>query len=388
MTRALQGIRILDLTRMLPGPYATMILADLGAEVIKIEDTRGGDPTRWSARHNTSRGSTFTLINRGKKSLSIDLKSGQGAEVFRRLAARSDVVIEGFRPGVMERLGFGYEQLRALAPGVVFCSISGYGQDGPYRERAGHDVNYLALAGVLGLQTDRGGTPVLSGIQVADLTGALFAVIAVLAALTARDRTGEGQRIDLSMADASMALLPVPAARLFAGEPVPLAARLPLSGHLACYNVYRTADGRHLSVGALEEKFWETFCRVIDREDFVPRQTDAEAQAGMIEAIGESIAARPLADWVERFRNEDACVEPVLSLQEAFLSAQATHRGMVSGGQLALPFKLSATPVDPPAAAPGLGEHTRAILSETGFSDQEIDALLAGRVVADGSSAR
>ena len=395
MNQALEGIRILDLTRMLPGPYATMILADLGAEVVKIEDTRAGDPTRWSARHRSGAGSTFAAVNRGKQSLAVDLKSPAGAEIFRRLAARCDVLMEGFRPGVMDRLGLGFEALAPVAPGLVFCSISGYGQDGPYRERAGHDVNYLALAGVLGLQTDRTGTPVISGIQIADLTGALFAVIAVLAALAARARTGRGQRIDVSMADASMALLPVAAARFFAGEPVPLGERLALSGQLACYNVYQTADGRHLSVGALEEKFWRSFCGVIGREGFVARQTDPEAQPEMIAAVGEIIRSRRLAEWVERFRSEDACVEPVLSLEEAFGAAQARCRGMVfelaqSGRgkmrQLALPFKLSATPAAPGAGAPALGEHTRATLAALGYSEEQIGELLRGGVVADYSA--
>ena len=182
--------------------------------MLKIEDPQSGDPTRWSPRHRTNQNSTFDTINRGKQSLALNLKSEKGVSIFRRLLENADVVIEGFRPGVMDRLGIGYETLRLIQPRVIFCSISGYGQNGPLRDRGGHDVNYLALAGVLGLQTDAAGTPVLSGIQVADLGGALFAVIGILAALAARDRTGKGQSVDVSMMDVGMALLPVAASRL------------------------------------------------------------------------------------------------------------------------------------------------------------------------------
>jgi crotonobetainyl-CoA:carnitine CoA-transferase CaiB-like acyl-CoA transferase len=389
--KALEGVRILDLTRMLPGPYATIILADLGAQVLKIEDPRSGDPTRWSPRHRINQNSTFDTINRGKQSLALNLKSEKGVAIFQRLLENADVVIEGFRPGVMDRLGIGYQTLRLLQPRVIFCSISGYGQDGPLRDRGGHDVNYLALAGVLGLQTDSAGTPVLSGIQVADLGGALFAVIGILAALAARDRTGKGQLVDVSMMDVGMALLPVAASRLFAGDPVPLGARLPLSGGLACYNIYGTADGRHLSIGALESKFWERFCQVIGREDFIPRQFDeGEAQYTMISAIRDILKTRTQSEWIDQFRQTDACVEPVLSLEEAFRTPQARHREMIveaehsSPGkafQLGLPFKLSATPPGIPAPAPRLGEHTRQILSSHGYPGTEIEELVRSGVV-------
>ena len=389
--KALDGVRVLDLTRMLPGPYATMILADLGARVLKIEDPQSGDPTRWSPRHRTNQSSTFDTINRGKQSLALNLKSEKGVSIFRRLLENADVVIEGFRPGVMDRLGIGYQALRLLQPGVIFCSISGYGEDGPLRDRGGHDVNYLALAGVLGLQTDSAGTPVLSGIQVADLGGALFAVIGILAALAARDRTGKGQSVDVSMMDVGMALLPVAASRLFAGDPVPLGARLPLSGGLACYNIYGTADGRHLSIGALESKFWERFCRVIGREDFIPRQFEqGETQDTMTGAIRDILKTRTQSEWIDRFLQTDACVEPVLSLEEAFRTPQARHREMIveaehsSRGkafQVNLPFKLSATPPEMRAPAPRLGEHTRQILSSHGYQGPEVEEFVRSGVV-------
>src|SRR5688572_10367231 len=389
ITAALDGIRVLDLTRTLPGPYASMILADLGAQVTKIEDPDRGDPTRSTPPLLKRESSTFISVNRGKHSLALNLKAGAGVEIFHRLLKDADIVLEGFRPGVMERLGLGYEALRSLQPRIIYCSISGYGQDGPMRDRSGHDINYLALAGVLGLQTDASGTPVLSGIQVADLGGALFAVIGILAALAARHTTGEGQRIDVSMMDVGLALLPIAAARLFAKQPVPLGARLPLSGSLACYNVYATADGRHLSVGALEPKFWERFCRVIGRDDLVARHND-ESQQSMIREVDNIIKTRTLADWMESFRQTDACVEPVLSLDEAFESLPARHRKMVltinhpSEGeirQLSLPFKLSGAPPVMGAAAPLLGQHTREILASLGYTGKQIQDLIDAKVV-------
>ena len=389
--KALEGVRILDLTRMLPGPYATMILADLGAEVLKIEDPQSGDPARWSPRYRTHPNATFETVNRGKQSLALNLKSEKGMSIFRGLLEDADILIEGFRPGVMDRLGIGYETVRSIQPRLIYCSISGYGQNGPWRARGGHDVNYLALAGVLGLQTDAAGSPVLSGIQVADLGGALFAVIGILAALAARDRTGKGQWVDVSMMDVGIALLPVAASRWFAGDPIALAARLPLSGGLACYNIYGTADGRHLSVGALESKFWERFCHLIGRPDFIPTQFDeGEAQDTMRRVVQDILKTRTLSDWMDRFGQTDACVEPVLSLEEAFQTPQARYREMILGTedgsrgqawQLNLPFKLSDTPSRISRSSPGLGEHTRQILSARGFQAAEIDELVRSGVI-------
>lgn len=393
MPKALEGTRVVDLTRMLPGPYASMILANLGAEIIKIEEPPLGDPTRWSPRHRSRESSTFELINRGKKSLALNLKSIEGVEIFRKLARGADIVLEGFRPGVMDRLGIGFGTLSGIEPRLILCSISGYGQDGPMQERSGHDVNYLALAGVLGLQTDSSGNPVLSGIQVADLGGALFAVIGILAALAARSTTGKGQRVDVSMMDAAIALLPVAAARLFAGEQVLVGARLSLSGKLACYNIYATRDGRHLSVGALEPKFWERFCGTIGRPEFVPLQTaEGEAQQRMIEEVRAIIRTRTLREWSEVFAKTDACVEPVLSLEESFRLPQVAHRKTVTEADdgsghkrsaLNLPFRLSGTPSLLGDSPPRLGQHTRLILRDLGYTDKEIDALIAKGVIAE-----
>jgi len=390
MPSALEGLRVLDLTRLLPGPYAGMILGDLGAEVLKVEDTGAGDPMRWIQGDPGPGNSTFGLINRNKRSIAIDLKAPEGKGLFEKLVRKCDVVLEGFRPGVMDRLGVGWERLRSLNPTLIFCSISGYGQDGPMRDRSGHDVNYLALAGFLGLQTDFRGRPVLSGVQVADLGGALFAVIGILAALAARVRHGTGQYVDLAMMDVGLSLMPVAAGRHFSGQPVLLGARLPLSGSLACYNLYETADGRHLSVGALEPKFWERFCRVMEKTEYIGIQFAEDKQPGMIREIERLVGSRRLEEWIERFEGADACVEPVLSLAEALETPQARHRrlapvtadfsGRVSR-QLGLPFRLSNTPPACVTAAPSQGEHTRQILEFLGIPEDQVERLFRDRIV-------
>jgi crotonobetainyl-CoA:carnitine CoA-transferase CaiB-like acyl-CoA transferase len=389
MNMALQGIRILDLTRMLPGPYATMILADLGAEVIKIEDVDKGDPLRGGDGDPLDSRALFAMLNRNKQSLAVNLKHPEGAGVFRALAKTADVVLEGFRPGVMDRLGIGYEALKAIQPGIVFCSLSGFGQDGPMRNRPAHDINYEALAGILGLQTDATGRPVMPPIQIADLGAALFAVIGVLSALRARERTREGQAVDVSMMDAGLALNVTAASLAAGGCEIPLRARLPLAGGLAYYNVYETADGRHLSVGAVEALFWKRFCSAIGHDEFASLQHDPSSQTTMIRAVEAAIRARTLAEWMEVFGQMDACVTPVLALSEVLDDPQTRHRQMVlepqlKGGfrQLNLPFKLSATPSMPErTAAPRLGQHSRMVLSSSGYSAERIQLLAETGVI-------
>ncbi len=391
MTTALEGLKVLDVTRNMPGPWAAMILGDLGADVIKVEDPETGDPVRYVSLDAGGTGGVFALLNRNKRSLAVDLKRPEGISILRDLARASDVILDGFRPGVLDRLGVGYGALRALQPRLIFCAISGYGADGPLRERSGHDLNYLSLAGVTGLQVDDAKKPVLSPVQVSDLGASLFAAVGVLAALAARERTGEGQYVDISMMEAAMALMLTPAAGLFAGAEVRLGERLPLTGLLACYNVYRTADQRYLSVAALEPKFWRRFCEAIDREDLLLLHYQPEEQASLKEAIAQEIASKSLAEWIEVFRNEDACVEPVLAVQEAFESAQARHRKVIvdaarQGGeaekQLGLPIRLSATPAQIRRSAPRHGEQTREILAEIGYSEATIAGLEARGVIA------
>jgi crotonobetainyl-CoA:carnitine CoA-transferase CaiB-like acyl-CoA transferase len=329
VSRPLRGLQVLDLSLYAPGPYATLILAALGAEVLKIEPPPSGDPLR------TLDPEAFERLNKGKKSLLLDLKEEKGKAALRRLARRADVLIEGFRPGVMARLSLDYERLREEAPQLVYLSLTGYGQDGPYRERAGHDVNYLALAGALFGTTLR--PPVL---QTADFAaGGLFAAVAVLSSLV---RPGGGGRyIDLSMHEGVLSMM-----MLATG-----AAAQRLSGSFPGYGIYRTRDGRHLSVGALEPKFWKAFCAGIERPDLEPRELDPLAADEVARVIG----SRDLAFWTERFGVLDACVEPVLTPEEARAQPQASHRRRGAG--FSLPFRESGGEATDLPRAPLLGEH-------------------------------
>jgi crotonobetainyl-CoA:carnitine CoA-transferase CaiB-like acyl-CoA transferase len=397
MSLPLEGVRVLDLTRLLPGGFCSMLLADFGADVIKVEDTGLGDYVRWAPPFydgvQRSAGSAlFLSLNRGKRSIRIDLKSPEGKSVLLRLVRDADVLLESFRPGVLDRLGVGYERLREANAGLVYCAITGYGQDGPGRERSGHDLNYLGLNGVLGLSGEADGPPVSSAAQIADLGGgALMAVVGVLIALRERDRSGQGQLVDCSMFDGSLSFLAMLAAEMLAGGPVPRRGELRLAGGIVCYRPYRCADG-YVTLGALEPKFWAAFCRGVGREDLAEHAFDppgSEAHRSL-EAI---FAERTREQWRAFAAEHDCCLEPVLGLDEALEGELVAAREMVvsldqPGAEqpvrlLGLPFRLSRTPGDPVRApGPVLGEHTREVLEAAGYSDAEVDALLASGAVA------
>src|SRR5262245_17916021 len=330
MKQALAGIRVLDLSRMLPGPYCTMMLGDLGAEVIKIEEIKGGDPTRHSPPKIGSQSAAFRQINRNKKSIAIDLKSAEGRDIFLKLAATADIVMEQFRPGVVDRLGIGYKEVSEINPRIVYCALTGFGQDGPHRDRSGHDLNYLALSGVLGLTTDEQGKPAMSGIQVADLAGGMIAGFAMLAALLARERTGRGQYVDVSMFDVMISMLPIAAAHQFAGKRYEVGDKFVLSGSYPFYNVYETSDSKFMTLGALEPKFWANFCKTVGREDLSTKQfSDGETKAQLFEEVKTIFKSRSRDEWIEVMRGADSCCEPVLSLGEAFEHEQTIARQMV-----------------------------------------------------------
>lgn len=386
----LAGLRVLDLSRLLPGPYATLVLADLGASVDKVEDPVGGDYIRQSAPQLGDESALFYVLNRNKRSITLDLKSKEGAEALRRLARGYDVLVESFRPGVMEKLGLSYAALSAQNPKLIYCSISGYGQTGPDRLRAGHDLNYLARSGVLGYGGEVGGRPAMPGAQVADVGGgSLFALVGILAALHERSRTGRGRHVDISMTEGATAFLYMHlAARLAMGAGgAPLARGTEaLNGGYACYNVYRTADGRYLAVGSLEPKFFAGVLEALGRPDLLEGGYDTGEAGRRTQAeLARIFAQEPLAHWQRLFAGLDVCVEPVLEGDELLEDPQLVARGMFVEAadaqrgrtvrHLRTPLHLGPLPVRP---APALGQHTREILGENGFSAQEVEALGGG----------
>jgi len=393
----LEGLKVLDLSRLLPGPFCTMLMADFGADVIKVEDTGHGDYMRWSppyyeGANRTAAGAMFLALNRGKRSIRLDLKTDQGRGVLLRLAADADVLLESFRPGVLDRLGVGYERLRERNPRLIYCAITGYGQDGPNRDRSGHDMNYLALNGLLGLTGDVDGPPVQAAGQIADVGGgALMAAIGVLIALRERERSGEGQLVDCSMFDGSLSWLALVAAEAFAHGQAPSRGALALAGGLTCYRAYRCADG-FVTLAALEPQFWRVFCRGVGREDLLEHAFDPPGSSAHA-AVSELLANRTREQWRAFASQHDCCLEPVLELDEALRSELVAARQMVvelaqPGAReqvklLGAPVKLSRTPADPTRApGPGLGQHTDEILVAAGFDAAQIAALHESGAVA------
>jgi crotonobetainyl-CoA:carnitine CoA-transferase CaiB-like acyl-CoA transferase len=374
-----------------------MLLADFGADVIKVEDTGLGDYVRWAPPFyegvERSAGSAlFLSLNRGKRSIRIDLKSAEGKDVLLRLVREADVLLESFRPGVLDRLGVGYERLREENPGLVYGAITGYGQDGPGRDRSGHDMNYLGLNGILGLSGEADGPPAPAAAQIADLGGgALMAAVGVLIALRERERSGQGQRVDCSMFDGSLSFLAMLAAEMLAGGPVPRRGELRLAGGIVCYRPYRCADG-YVTLGALEPKFWSAFCQGVGREDLAGHAFDPPGSEAH-RTLSGIFAERTREQWRAFAAEHDCCLEPVLDLDEALNGDLVAAREMVvsldqPGAEqpvrlLGLPFKLSRTPGDPVRApGPGLGEHTGDVLRAAGYTSAEVDALLESGAVA------
>ncbi len=379
--KPLAGLRVLDLTRLLPGPVATLHLADLGADVVKIEDTGAGDYARSMGARPGETSAFFKLVNRNKRALRLDLKQPEGVAVFRRLTLSADVLVEGFRPGVMDKLGIGYESLAEINPRLVFCSISGYGQDGPYAQRAGHDINYIGYAGVLDQIGAADGPPVVPNFQIGDLLGgALAPLVGLLAAVIDARATGRGRHVDVAMTDAVLAHAVFPLAGLLARlAPPPRGADL-LSGGVPCYGVYATADGRHMAVGALEQKFWERLCDTLARPDLKPFHlafgAKGEKAKGELAAV---FAGRTQAEWAGVFDRVDCCVTPVLTIAEALENEQLQARGMVVEAdgmpQLAPPYKLSDYAFAIERNAPAPGQHSEEILREAGCAEEEIAEL-------------
>jgi crotonobetainyl-CoA:carnitine CoA-transferase CaiB-like acyl-CoA transferase len=380
----LTGIRVLDLTRLLPGPFCTMLLADMGADVIKIEDPDGGDYMRWSPPLIDGQSAAFNAVNRNKRSVTLNLKSETGRDLLLRLVEGADVLVEGNRPGVMKRLGLGWDVVHARNARLVMCSITGYGQDGPFAARAGHDLNYMATAGGLGLNGEKSRAPLPLSVQVADIGGGgLQPAVAILGALVAVQRGAEGRWLDVSMTDGAVSWLALALAARGAGEEVGLGDQR-LAGRYACYRVYACKDGGFYSVGALEPKFWVALCAAIERPDLVASQFAEGADGDVAHREMEAVfASRTRSEWEVALAGLDVCCEPVLELDEVASHPQIAARRLIANRRTgvevrpAVHMRSDWRRLDPPAA----GEHNAEILAEVGVDAQGIEKLRAQGVI-------
>ena len=367
MPQPLEGIHILDLSRLLPGPYATQLLADLGADVIKVERPPEGDYARMMPPYITldaeyMEGAVFRRNNRGKKSIALDFFHPQGRDLLLRLCEHADVLLESFRPGVLAQRGLDYESVCARNPRLIYCSLSGYGQSGPYRDRAGHDLNYLALAGILKMNGTSHAAPVLPAVQIADLAGGMSAALQIVAALVERERTGVGRALDIALFDAAVDWGQTVLGACFRAESEnPMRGATPLTGAYPCYNIYETSDGEFMALAALEPKFWCAFCDGIARADLYDHAFDADSSA----RVAEIFKQRTRAEWIAFSQQTDCCLEPLLDVSEALTHPQVIARGLAQGG----------------GDAPRLGQHTREILQRAGYSESQVQAFQAARIL-------
>lgn len=396
----LSHLKILDFSTLLPGPYASLMLADMGADVIRVEPTLNEDFIRHAAPKVDEYSANHMYLSRSKKLLSLNLKDKAGVEVIKKLinSAGYTIILEQFRPGVMARLGLDYETLRQECPQLIFCSISGYGQTGPYSQKAGHDNNYLAIAGVADYSRRQGQAPVPQGVQIADIAGgSLHAVAGLLAAVSHRQATGAGQQIDVSMTDAAFALNALSAPGLLACDTAPGPENTLLNGG-SYYDYYETSDGRFVSVGSLEPQFFSQLCQSIGKPDLEPlhkslMEKDSPSRQASQKRIKQTLTdvfkAKPLNHWLSIFQNVDACVEPVLTMQEAVDHPQLSSRRMVvdvphkSGTQkqVAHPIRYSNFEPEHTFAGGAVGQHTRKILEELGYTEHSINSLISSGVV-------
>ncbi|MHB8587981.1 MAG: CaiB/BaiF CoA transferase family protein [Candidatus Dormibacteraceae bacterium] len=374
----LSGIRVLDLTRLLPGAFCTMLLADMGADVIKIEEPDRGDYMRWTPPLVARQSVLFNALNRNKRSLSLNLKTEPGRDLLLRLAEHADILVEGNRPGVMKRLGLGWDVLHARNPRLILCSITGYGQDGPFAARAGHDLNYMATAGGLGLNGEKGRPPVPLSVQVADVGGGgLQPAVAILGALVAVQRGAEGRWVDVSMTDAAVSWLALALAAKGGGEEVGRGDQR-LAGRHACYRVYACKGGGFYSVGALEPKFWAALCIAVGRPDLVGLQFAEGDEGERVHRDMEALfASRTRSEWERELARLDACCEPVLELEEVASHPQVAARRLISDRKTGIEVRPAVQMRDDwrRRDAPRLGEHTSEVLAEVGVDGPRLDEL-------------
>lgn len=390
---ALAGLKVLDFTGLLPGPFGTRLLADMGAQVLRVEAPVRPDMVRIMPPFDSNGLSAcHAALNRNKSGIAIDLKSPEGIAIVRELVKDYDIVVEQFRPGVMSRLGIGYEELKAINPGLIYCAITGYGQNGVFRNRAGHDLNYLAIAGILDYTGRQDGGPLPLPIQAADITGGLFAVSGILAAVIHRLKTGEGQFVDISLTDSAFSLQALTAPPALVGNEQPKPETDGLNGG-SFYDCYRTSDGRFLSIAGLEPQFFSGFCQAIGKPELMPLgiSKNPETVHQVKSAIHEVIQTRTLDEWMTLFGALDVCVEPVLSFAEACDHPQIRARNMVvdvpmangdTQRQIACPVMFSATPVQYVLTGGHLGAETETVLQGLGYDAERMADLRKRGVVA------
>ena len=386
MAGPLSSLKVLDFSTLLPGPFGSMVLADWGAEVVRIESPTRPDMVRMLPPQANGVSAAHAFLNRSKKSLALDLKKPQAVEAVKSLVKEYDIVVEQFRPGVMDRLGVGYEALKAANPGVIYCSITGYGQTGPYKNRAGHDLNYLSIAGITGYNGRKASGPAPINVQVADVAGGSYhSVMSILAAVVHRQQTGEGQYIDVSMTDAAFSMHALTAPPALVGDMQPGLEATQLNG-CTFYDCYETADGRFFSVGGLEPQFFAQFCQALGHPEWAPKglALNEEIQSGLKQEIADVMKTKSFAEWQEVFAALDSCSEPVLSFAEACEHPQIKEREQLvkvpsgyctSQTQLASPVKFSTTKPEYKSIGAALGADTDSVLAGAGFSEEQIAAL-------------
>jgi crotonobetainyl-CoA:carnitine CoA-transferase CaiB-like acyl-CoA transferase len=387
---ALKNLKVLDLSTLLPGPFATMMLADMGAEVLRIESASRPDMSRELPPFLGGVATKHAALNRNKRAITLDLKNAHAIALVERLVVEYDILVEQFRPGVMDRLGLGYERLKELNPGLIYCSITGYGQKGPYRDRAGHDNNYLSISGVNGYSGREGERPALMGTQIADIAcGSLHGVVGILAAVNHRHVTGEGQYVDISMTDAAFSLNAMYGTDYLAAGIEPCQGKEMINGG-SFYDYYETSDGRYLSVGSLEPHFFERLCITLGGEELLSQgaKQDPARQRAFKYRLEGIFKEKSLAEWESIFSDADACVEPVLKFSEACKHEQIKERGMVVSvpypdgstvDQIAHPIKMSLSKPIYKHVGVKLGEHNDQILDELNIEEALREALISSR---------
>lgn len=382
MTQPMDGLRVLDLTRLLPGAICTLLLADMGADVIKIEDPHGGDYARWMPPLLDGMGAFFRTSNRNKRSVILDLKTPTGQKILYRLVEQADILVEGFRPGVTQRLNCDYDTLRQINPRLVYCSLSGWGQSGPYAYESGHDLNYVSVIGLQGANK----TPQPLGGQVADVGGAYMGVMGILAALLKRHQTGMGDWVDVSLAESAM-----PFAMYAWVEALMVGTNGgdgTLTGFLACYNVYHTSDGRAIALAALEEKFWANFCAAIDKPEWLPLHLNPSEQSNLKQQLADLFAQKTAEEWHILLDKADCCFSLILPPADIEKDPHIAARGMLGRMDDSTPWMRSPIRLRDDhfqvGSVPAYGEHTRIILREVGCTDGEIDEWLANGIIKEG----